>query len=298
VYSLPNYSISGKAQDNKNQFSSLMTNTISNTVESFTNLKKLQGTLRLKVLQMYFNANAGHIGASLSCIDLMIGSLLSHKKNQEVFLLSKGHAAASLYACLHESGEISDDLLATFYKNGTTLPAHPAPNKIAGIPFATGSLGHGLPIATGIAQANKILDNDEFTYVLMSDGETNEGTTWEAAHYAVAKGLDNLIVMIDKNGLQGFGNTDEILGISADVNKWQALGFEVVECDGHDIATIHAIIGTFKTQQNGLPKVLIANTIKGKGVSYMENRMEWHYLPMKADLYQTAIADVKATYNC
>lgn len=298
MYSLPNYSISGKAQDNKNQFSSLMTNTISNTVESFTNLKKLQGTLRLKVLQMYFNANAGHIGASLSCIDLMIGSLLSHKKNQEVFLLSKGHAAASLYACLHESGEISDDLLATFYKNGTTLPAHPAPNKIAGIPFATGSLGHGLPIAAGISQANKILDNDEFTYVLMSDGETNEGTTWEAAHYAVAKRLDNLIVMIDKNGLQGFGNTDEILGVSADVNKWQALGFEVVECDGHDIATIHSIIGIFKTQKNGLPKVLIANTVKGKGVSYMENRMEWHYLPMKADLYQTAIADVKATYNC
>jgi transketolase len=266
-------------------------------IESLTNLQKLQGTLRLKILEMYFNANAGHIGCSLSCIDLMIGSLISHKKGNEVFLLSKGHAAASLYACLHELGEISDEVLATYYKNGTTLPAHPAPNKIKGIPFATGSLGHGLPIAIGISQANKILENNEFTYVLMSDGETNEGTTWEGGHYAVAKGLDNLIVMIDKNGLQGFGNTDEILGVSADKNKWEAVGFEVVEVDGHNVSEIHNQIDLFKARKNGIPKLLIANTVKGKGVSYMENKMEWHYLPMKAEQYEMAINDVKNNYN-
>jgi transketolase len=267
------------------------------TIESLTNLQKLQGTLRLKILEMYFNANAGHIGCSLSCIDLMIGSLISHKKENEVFLLSKGHAAASLYACLHELGEISDDVLETYYKNGTTLPAHPAPNKIKGIPFATGSLGHGLPIAIGIAQANKILENDEYTYVLMSDGETNEGTTWEGGHYAVAKGLDNLIVMIDKNGLQGFGNTNDILGVSADKNKWEAIGFEVVEVDGHNVSEIHNQIDLFKARKNGIPKLLIANTVKGKGVSYMENKMEWHYLPMKAEQYEMAINDVKNNYN-
>ena len=193
-----------------------MTTSTQQTISASTDLKQLQGKLRLKILEMYFNANAGHIGCSLSCIDLMIGSLITHRKESEVFLLSKGHAAASLYACLHELGEISDETLKTFYQNGTTLPAHPAPNKIKGIPFATGSLGHGLPIAIGIAQANKILQNNEFTYVLMSDGETNEGTTWEGGHYAVAKRLDNLIVMIDKNGLQGFGNTHDILGVSAD----------------------------------------------------------------------------------
>lgn len=264
---------------------------------SSIDFKTLQGKLRLKILEMYFNANAGHIGCSLSCIDLMIGSLMTHRKDSEVFLLSKGHAAASLYACLHELGEISDDTLKTFYKNGTTLPAHPAPNKIKGIPFATGSLGHGLPIAIGIAQANKILKNDEFTYVLMSDGETNEGTTWEGGHYAVAKGLDNLIVMIDKNGLQGFGHTDEILGVSADKNKWEAIGFEVVEVDGHDVQEIHYQIELFKMRRDGIPKLLIANTIKGKGVSYMENKMEWHYLPMKPENYQTAISDIKNTYN-
>ena len=267
------------------------------TIESFVDLKKLQSTLRIKILEMYFKANAGHIGSSLSCIDLMIGSLISHRRENEVFLLSKGHAAAALYACLHELGEISDEVLTTFYKNGTTLPAHPAPNKIKGIPFATGSLGHGLPISIGIAQGNKILENNEFTYVLMSDGETNEGTTWEGGHYAVAKKLDNLIVLIDKNGLQGFGNTNDILGESADKNKWEAMGFEVAECDGHDIEEIYNQIEIFKNRKNGLPKVLIANTIKGKGVSYMEDKMEWHYLPMKAEQYEKAINDVRNNYN-
>ncbi len=274
-----------------------MTTSTQQTISASTDLKQLQGKLRLKILEMYFNANAGHIGCSLSCIDLMIGSLITHRKESEVFLLSKGHAAASLYACLHELGEISDETLKTFYQNGTTLPAHPAPNKIKGIPFATGSLGHGLPIAIGIAQANKILQNNEFTYVLMSDGETNEGTTWEGGHYAVAKRLDNLIVMIDKNGLQGFGNTHDILGVSADKNKWEAMGFEVVEVDGHNVFQIHQQIELFKAVKNGIPKLLIANTTKGKGVSYMENKLEWHYLPMKPENYEMAINDVRNNYN-
>ncbi|MCU0325867.1 MAG: transketolase [Spirosomaceae bacterium] len=234
------------------------------------------GNLRLRVLEMYFKANAGHIGCSLSCIDLMIASLINNRKENEVFLLSKGHAAAALYACLNEIGEISDAELETFYKNGTVLPAHPAPNKIKGIPFATGSLGHGLPIGTGIAQANKILVNDDFTYVLMSDGETNEGTTWEAGHYAVANQLDNLIVLVDKNGLQGFG--------------------KVTEANGHDVEALTNLIADLKTHQNGKPKMIIANTVKGKGVSYMENRLEWHYLPMKPEQYELAVQDIKRSY--
>jgi transketolase len=256
----------------------------------------LSSTLRLKILEMYFKANAGHIGCSLSCIDLMIASLVAHRQPNEVFLLSKGHAAAALYACLNEMGEISDEAIDTFYKNGTVLPAHPAPNKIKGIPFATGSLGHGFPIGSGIAQANKILQNDEITYVLMSDGETNEGTTWEAAHFAVSKKLDNLIVLIDKNGLQGFGNTNDVLGVSADVAKWQVMGFEVIEADGHDVAALIAIIAQLKQSKNEKPKVIIANTIKGKGVSFMENRLEWHYLPMKPEHYEMAKEDIAKKY--
>jgi transketolase len=260
-------------------------------------LKNQSGKLRIKILDMYFNAKAGHIACSLSCVDLMIASLIHHRYNNEAFILSKGHAAAALYACLNEVGEISDEVLETFYKNGTILPAHPAPNKIKAIPFATGSLGHGLPIGVGICQANKILQNNEMTYVLMSDGETNEGTTWEAAHFAVNKKLDNLIVLIDKNGLQGFGNTSEVLGVSADATKWEAIGFEVVETDGHQLNTLIETIAYFKTNKNGLPKVIIANTIKGKGVSYMENRLEWHYLPMNQEQYSKAKQDIKDNYT-
>ncbi|MDQ1088830.1 1-deoxy-D-xylulose-5-phosphate synthase N-terminal domain-containing protein [Siphonobacter sp. SORGH_AS_1065] len=262
-----------------------------------TELKQLAGELRLKTLGLYKMANAGHIGCSMSCLDLMIGTLVKQKRESETFILSKGHAAAALYICLNYLGEISDDTLQTFYKNHTTLPAHPAPNKHAGIPFATGSLGHGLPIATGIAKANQLLDADLLTFVLMSDGETNEGTTWEALHFAVNNQLDQLIVLIDRNRLQGFGQTQDILGDSADPRKYEAIGAEVHEIDGHDIPAIIQTVEHLRSQRNGKPKVIVANTVKGKGISYMENRMEWHYLPMSADLYEQAQKDVTETYQ-
>ncbi|GAB3339254.1 transketolase [Larkinella ripae] len=261
-----------------------------------TDIMTFSGQLRLKVLELYHQANAGHIGCSLSCLDLMIASLILRKQADDTFILSKGHAAAALYVCLNHLGEISDEQLSTFYKNGTTLPAHPAPNKHQGIPFATGSLGHGLPIAAGIAHANKLQGNDNAVYVLMSDGETNEGTTWEAAHYALQQGLDNLTVLIDKNGLQGFGSTADVFGDTADVAKWQAIGFEVVEADGHDVEALMAQLDTLRLQTNGKPKVIIAHTVKGKGVSYMENRLEWHYLPMNPDLYEQARTDIQDRY--
>ena len=222
--------------------------------------------------------------------------MILEKAETEAFILSKGHAAAALYVCLYHTGEISAELLDTFYKDGTTLSAHPAPNKFKGIPFATGSLGHGLPIGTGIAQANKLLQNGEFVYVLMSDGETNEGTTWEAGHFAVSNRLDNLIVLIDKNGLQGFGYTQDVLGDSAESKKWKALGFEVFEIDGHDVLAIQETIQQCKVSTIPKPKAIIATTVKGKGVSYMENKMEWHYLPMSADLYEVAKQDVYERY--
>ncbi len=261
-----------------------------------TDYKRLSGELRLKVLGLYKKANAGHIGCSLSCIDLLIAALIQQKRPQDSFLLSKGHAAAALYVALNHLGEISDDVLDTFYQDGTTLPAHPAPNKHTGIPFATGSLGHGLPIATGMAHASKLSDEDSVSFVLMSDGETNEGTTWEAAHYAIQNQLDNLVVLVDKNGLQGFGITTDVLGETATVAKWKAIGFDVFEADGHNPEALIETIETVKLRKNGLPKIIIAHTIKGKGVSYMENRMEWHYLPMSDAQYETAKADVINAY--
>ncbi|GAB4016104.1 transketolase [Spirosoma koreense] len=264
----------------------------------FTDYQTLQGQLRLKILGLYHQAHAGHIGCSLSCVDLMIATLLLRKREQDTFLLSKGHAAASLYACLNYMGEVSDAELATYYHNGTTLPAHPAPNKHRGIPFATGSLGHGLPIGVGIAHAGKLLGDDSRVFVLMSDGETNEGTTWEAAHFAIQHSLDNLIILIDKNGLQGFGQTAHVLGDTADVQTWQAMGFETVEVDGHQVDDLLSTIDrlTDPANQSGKPKLVIAHTVKGKGVSYMENRLEWHYLPMTEAQYEQARADVHERY--
>ncbi|WP_149244535.1 transketolase [Dyadobacter sp. 32] len=257
---------------------------------------KISGDLRLRILGLYHKANAGHIGCSLSCIDLMIAVLFLNKSEDDTFILSKGHAAAALYVCLNVLGEITDEELDTFYLDGTTLPAHPAPQQYKGIPFATGSLGHGLPIATGIAHAAKIGGEDSYSFALLSDGETNEGTTWEAAHYAIQNGLDNLFMIVDRNGLQGFGSTDQVLGVTASVEKWRAIGFETVEVDGHDIQSVSRVINELKARKNGLPKAIIANTVKGKGVSYMENKLEWHYLPMNKDQYEQATLEVKERY--
>jgi len=258
--------------------------------------RQLSGELRLKVLGLYHKANAGHIGCSLSCIDLMIAVLFLNKSSEDTFILSKGHAAAALYACLNLLGEITDEELGTFYLDGTTLPAHPAPRQYKGIPFATGSLGHGLPIATGIAHAAKIGDEESYSFALLSDGETNEGTTWEAAHYAVNNQLDNLFMIIDKNGLQGFDFTDKVLGETASAEKWKAIGFETVEVNGHDILALHSAIQELKSHKNGLPKAIIAQTVKGKGVSYMENKLEWHYLPMNQEQYLQATQEIKERY--
>jgi len=258
--------------------------------------RQLSGELRLKVLGLYHKANAGHIGCSLSCIDLMIAVLFLNKSSEDTFILSKGHAAAALYACLNVLGEITDEELGTFYLDGTTLPAHPAPRQYKGIPFATGSLGHGLPIATGIAHAAKIGDEKSYSFALLSDGETNEGTTWEAAHYAVNNQLDNLFMLVDKNGLQGFDFTDKVLGETASAEKWKAIGFETVEVNGHDVLALHAAIQELKSRKNGLPKAIIAQTVKGKGVSYMENKLEWHYLPMNQEQYLEATQEIKERY--
>jgi len=256
--------------------------------------RKIQGDLRRKLLKLYKDANAGHIGSSLSCIDLLI-ALFHVKSASERVILSKGHAAAALYIMLNSTGELNDDVLQTFYKNGTKLPAHPAANTFTNIPFGLGSLGHGLPIACGIATGNKLLQNDDYIYVLMSDGETNEGTSWEAAHYAVAKKLDNLIVVIDKNNLQGIGYTKDILGDTSDANKWRSIGFDVIESDGHYIESLVDCINHSKNK-NEKPKLIIANTVKGKGVDYMEDKMEWHYLPMTEEQYYIALQSLEKNY--
>jgi transketolase len=257
----------------------------------------IQNKLRKKILELHHGANAGHIGCSLSCIDILIATLIGKKTEKDTFLLSKGHAASALYSSLNHLGEISDEELKTYYKNGTALPAHPAALKFKGIPFATGSLGHGFPIGAGISLGSKLSGDGGYTYVVMSDGETNEGTTWEAAHFAVKHELNNLIIIIDNNGLQGFGEINEVIGNTSDIAKWQAIGFETTAVDGHNIEAIQNAIESFKESANNKPKVIIAQTVKGKGVSFMENKLEWHYHPMTEQLYQLAQNEITEKYS-
>jgi transketolase len=259
--------------------------------------KPLQGKLRTKILELHNKANSGHIGCSLSCIDIMI-ALIKYRAESDTFILSKGHAASALYTMLNYMGDIPDTAMDTFYKNGTTLPAHPAALKYPAIPFATGSLGHGLPLATGIAKAKKLKKEEGQSFVLMSDGETNEGTTWEAAYFAVSNKLDNLLVVIDKNGLQGFGKTQDILGDTASAKVWSAIGFEVLEADGHDVDALLEAKNKLSLSKNGMPKVIIAQTVKGKGVPHMENKMEWHYLPMNDQMFADAVNSIRGEYGC
>lgn len=256
------------------------------------NIVEINKNLRLKALELYKKANAGHIACSLSCMDLVSYFVLFEKKESEDFILSKGHAAVSLYVSLNKAALISDNDLNSFYEEGTKLPAHPAPDSFKGIPFATGSLGHGLPIANGLAKSNKLNGSNDFTYVLMSDGETNEGSNWEAASFAVQHKLNKLLVIIDKNKIQGFGKTNDVLGDTAKLEVWSKIGFDVQETDGHNIIEINSKVNYLKSLNNNKPKLLIANTIKGKGVSFMENTVDWHYWPMNKDQYNKAVNEV------
>lgn len=249
--------------------------------------------LKIKALELYHKAHAGHIGSTLSCIDTLSSLLLYKTRDDDEFILSKGHAAVALYVTLNKKGLISDSELESYYKNGTKLPAHPAPNSFPGIRFATGSLGHGFPIGNGIAKSRKLLKKSGSIFVLMSDGETNEGTTWEAAHFATLHKLDNLIIIIDKNKIQGINQTSKVLGDTANFKKWENIGFDVKEISGHNLVEIVNTIDDIRNQFNGRPKLIIANTIKGKGVSFMENTVDWHYWPMSEEQFEQAVHEIQ-----
>jgi transketolase len=250
-----------------------------------------------KLLGLFFASQAKHIGSSLSCLDILMVTLVDEKKKDDIFILSKGHAAPALYVVLNSLGKISDRELATFHRDGTTLPAHP-PNYHfrEHIHFPTGSLGHGLSLCSGIAHALQLSAGGGKTpcvYCLMSDGECNEGQVWEAAQYAAAMRLDNLVAMVDRNGIQAFGRTEEVLGDAAAPDKWKAFGFEVFECDGHDHAAMRKTLRKARESRIKRPKIIIFDTVKGHGISFMEDTIEWHYLTLSEKLYRQAVAEVE-----
>lgn len=248
--------------------------------------------IRKKFLGMHFRAQAGHIGTGLSALDLLTYLYRQWLGPEDSFILSKGHGASALYATLHHVGKLSDAEMETYYRDGTLLPAHPAARAFPAIPAATGSLGHGLPIAAGMAYAHKHLhQNSAKVACLLSDGDCNEGSTWEGVLFAAHHRLDNLTVIVDANGLQGFGSTTEVMNMEPVPQKWEAFGFQVREINGHDFQQIHDAIHSPRTGSR--PLCIVARTIKGKGVSFMENKLEWHYLPMKEEQFQQAIAEME-----
>lgn len=257
------------------------------------------------LLNLYKKANAGHIGPSLSCLDILI-YLFSSQYNSargDQFILSKGHAAGGLYVVLSKFGLLSESL-STFYQDGTQLAAHPPCNrKIPAIPFGTGSLGHGLGLATGIAFAEKLKallgesTEEKKIFCVISDGECNEGSTWEAALFAGHHQLKNLVVFVDANGLQGLGSTRDILDLEPFEAKWRAFNFATfVIPDGNDFQNIHESFLKASAQAEDRPICLIARTKKGSGVSFMENQFQWHYLPMSDEQFKIAINEVKGNH--
>jgi transketolase len=247
----------------------------------------------LNILRLSKKANAGHIASSLSCLDILIFLYFRQMSDNDHFILSKGHAALGLYVVLAATGKISLEELETFYEDGTNLAAHPpCTGKVNGIVFGTGSLGHGLSLASGIALSTRFTEKNSKVYCLLSDGDCNEGSTWEAALFAGHHKLNNLIVIIDNNELQGFGKTHEVIEMAPLKSKWESFNFDVyIGENGNDLECLQKVFQSIKFD-NPRPKCIIAKTLKGSGVSFMENKMEWHYLPMSDEQYFQAIKQI------
>lgn len=255
-------------------------------------LKKKAYEIRKKTLQIIAAGRAGHTGGDLSETDIL--TVLFYKimrldaenpmwEGRDIFILSKGHCVEAYYAILADKGFFPETELETFSQFGTRLIGHPN-NKVPGVEICSGALGHGLSVGVGMAIAAKMNRSDRHVYVLMGDGEQAEGSIWEAAMAASNYELDNLTAIIDRNHLQISGNTEAVMKLEPLRQKWEAFGFHVVEIDGHDF---EEIIPALDTKIKGKPTLVLANTTKGKGVSYMENVVKWHHgVPTEEQLKQ------------
>ncbi len=252
--------------------------------------EKLSVEIRELILKMSFDAQASHVASSLSSVDLLtifyhqrLSELLTFS-NSDTFIFSKGHAAMAQYAALAAFGLLDSTILKSYGKDGSLLSGHVSHFASKHIPLSTGSLGHGLPYGLGIAMANKRLRNNGRVYVLMSDGEMDEGTTWESALIANQFELENLTVIIDRNGIQSLSETEKVLALEPLDQKWKSFHWNVIEIDGHS----HPEISSALNIQKG-PVCIIANTIKGRGVPFMENSVQWHYRPPNEQEFNLAI---------
>ncbi|CAB5079504.1 Transketolase, N-terminal section (EC [Olavius algarvensis associated proteobacterium Delta 3] len=254
------------------------------TPMSVDELKEMAATIRCDIINMICTAEAGHPGGSLSATDIVTALYFrvmqvdpSHPRwpDRDRFILSKGHACPVWYAALAERGYFDRSHLGTLRRLGSILQGHPDMNKTPGIDMTAGSLGHGLSAGIGMALAARVQKKPYHTWVIVGDGEVQEGSVWEAAMAAAKWKLDNLTAILDRNNLQNDWYVDELMPIEPIAEKWRAFGWHVVEIDGHDMEQVVSALEDAKTRKGG-PTMVIAKTVKGKGVSFMENVCEWH----------------------
>jgi transketolase len=257
--------------------------------ETLTTWDELHRRARLRLLRMHYESGVGHLGGNLSCLDLML--ILHHDilQSADQFVLSKGHSAGAYYVTLWTKDRLKDEDLQQFHKDGTRLSGHPPTSGIEEILFATGSLGHGLSLAAGLALAKRLKGEPGRVYCLTSDGEWNEGSCWEALIFARHHQLHNLTIIVDLNGLQGFGTTREVADLEPLAEKFRAFAVPTREIDGHDCAAIRQAL----RPDGSRLEVVVARTRKGCGVTFMEDRMEWHYLPMSEPQYLQAVQEIE-----
>lgn len=257
---------------------------------------QLAYNIRKKVIELSYRAKTSHLASSLSCVDIVsviFQNFLKHKLNGDKFILSKGHAATTLYSALFFFKFITKKEIESFAKPGSKLEEHPSPS-IKGVEAATGSLGHGICIAAGIALGLKIQGKKSKVFVVLSDGECNEGSVWEAILFSAAQNLNNLVIFIDYNKWQATGRSNETLALKPLKKKFQSFSCNTVEINGHDHKQIFKAI---QTKFNNKPIVIIANTIKGKGVSFMEDDNNWHYKHPDKEEFERAMSELQNKYE-
>lgn len=256
--------------------------------------------IRNIILDMAFAGSTVHIGCAFSIVELLAVLYRNHltydpadpvSPTRDYIVLSKGHGVMAQYACLRELGVLTDEDIAKYFKDGTRLKGL-ADAHVPGVEVTSGSLGHGLSVGVGLALAAKLVQTSQMCYALVGDGEINEGTIWEAALFAAHFKLDNLVVIVDKNSFQAMGSTDEVMGLGNIEEKFRAFGFEAITIDGHDEVVIDTAYARMKAARNGKPKAIVANTVKGKGVSFMEHNNSWHYTRLTKESYQQAMAEL------
>lgn len=268
-------------------------------MQSLSDYRKIANKIRQNALRCHFRSNSSHIGSGFSCADILTvlyGSWLNilpeqpNKPDRDRFILSKGHAAAIYYATLAEYGFIPEEWLHSYCQFGSQLGGHVS-YHVPGIEFSSGSLGHGLPVGVGMALGAKRAERKYRIVVLMSDGEMNSGSNWEAALLASAHKLENLLAIVDRNGFQAMGKIEDIVPLGSLVSKWASFGWGVQEIDGHDHELLLNTLNRIPFI-NDKPNIIIANTVKGRGVSFMEDRLEWHYKSPSEEEFKKAMKEL------